>query len=867
MISSTARMNIVSGTRLGPYEILGPLGSGGMGEVYRAKDTRLDRSVAVKILPAEFANDASLRARFDREAKTISQLNHPNICTLHDVGENFLVMELLDGETLAARIDRGALPLEQVIRYGIDVARGLDVAHRQGIVHRDLKPGNVMITKSGAKVLDFGLAKSRGEVSIDYEAATVQRPLTSEGMIIGTFQYMAPEQLEGQQVDHRADIFALGTLLYEMATGRRAFDGKTRTSLIAAIVAADPKPIHELQPLTPAAFEHVVAKCLAKDPEERWQSAHDIASELEWIHEGLGREAGPSRRGARPWMIATVVLALALAGAVVAALLARRQKPEEPMSVALAMPPRIVDYYDKAALSPDGGAVVLVGYKNNAQSLWLRRIGEREPHALPATEGATQPFWSADGTAIGFFSDGKLKRVPAEGGPAQTICDAQNPNGGTWNANGVIVFNAGDAGPLYRVDARGGKREALTKVAPNEEAHRWPQFLPDGDHIVFLVDASVTEGHHIRVASLSDRSVHEVMQGVTNALYASPGYLLFVRGGSLMAQPFDTKRLALGGDPYVVSSQVMQNDATHHYEFTASANGRLIYRSANPDSQLTWVDRNGKTVETFGETHRFGTFQLSPDQKRLVIEQLDADGRGDDLWMFDRSRSAMTRFTFDPASDLVPVWSPDNSRVAFLSMHDNGDVFVADASNPTSVAQLTKVSSSVIAPSSWSPDGQSLFIDYVTPGRSDFDIYVYSFGTRDLKPFIATRFSETTGTVSPDGTRFAWVGTESGRPEVYVARYPQLADRRQVSNGGGVLPHWRADGHELFYISFASQLTSFDVTKDDAVPQPLFRYFGADYGITPDGQRFLTEQRVDDVTRIPLTLVTNWTAVRSTSSP
>src|SRR5436305_6056860 len=317
-------MTIVAGTRLGPYEIVAPLGAGGMGEVYRARDTRLDRSVAVKSLTAEFANDAQLRARVGREAKTISQLNHPNICTLHDVGDNFLVMELLDGETLASRIDRGPLPLEQVIRYGIDIARALDVAHRQGVVHRDLKPGNVMITKSGAKVLDFGLAKSGNEVNLDYEAATVQRPLTSEGMIIGTFQYMSPEQLEGQHVDHRSDIFALGAVLYEMATGRRAFDGKTKTSLVAAIVAAQPKPVHELQPLTPAAFEHVISKCLAKDPEDRWQTAHDIATELEWIMEGLGRAETQPRGRATPWMVATAALAVALAVAIGGYVVARR---------------------------------------------------------------------------------------------------------------------------------------------------------------------------------------------------------------------------------------------------------------------------------------------------------------------------------------------------------------------------------------------------------------------------------------------------------------------------------------------------------------------------------------------------------------
>jgi Tol biopolymer transport system component/predicted Ser/Thr protein kinase len=851
-------MSIVAGTRLGPYEIISPLGAGGMGEVYRARDTRLDRSVAVKILPAEFAQDAQLRARFEREAKTISQLNHPNICTLHDVGDNFLVMELLEGETLATRIDRGPLPLEQVIRYGIDIARGLDVAHRLGIVHRDLKPGNVMITKSVAKVLDFGLAKGGGEVGLDYDAATIQRSLTSEGMIIGTFQYMSPEQLEGQHVDHRTDIFALGAVLYEMATGRRAFDGKTKTSLIAAIVASQPKPVHELQPLTPAAFEHVISKCLAKDPEDRWQSAQDIASELEWILEGLGREVKPSRARALPWMFATAALALALAGAIAAMVIARRNSGEPRMSVALAMPPRLVDYYDQAALSPDGNTVVLIGYKNNARQLWVRKIEEPEPHLLAATNGAVQPFWSADGKSIAFFADGKLKRIPAAGGPPQTICDAPAPTGGTWNANNVIVFSAGGVGPLTRVDANGGKPQALTKLLPNEEAHRWPQFLPDGEHLVILVDADVTEGHHIKVVSLRDGSMREVMQGVTNAIYAEPGYLLFVRGGSLMAQPFDAGKMMLNGDPHVVAEQVADNGINHHHEFTA-ANGRLIYRSLSPDSQLTWLDRNGKSLEVFGDAHRYGTFQLSRDQKRIVIEQLDADGRGDDLWLVDRGRNVTTRFTFDPASDVTPVWAPDSTRVAFLSMRDRGDVFMADASNPTNVMRLTNLHSSDMTPTSWSPDGESLLMDRQVPGKSDFDIWVYSFRTHELKPFIATQFSETSATVSPDGTRIAYRSEEAGRGDIYVASYPSLSGRRQVSSGGGWNPHWRPDGRELYWVGAAgAQLVAFDVTKDEAVPQPLFRYLGYDYSVAPDGQRFLTEEPIEDPTHVPLTLVTGW---------
>src|SRR5438270_715685 len=485
-------MQVTSGTRLGPYEIVSPIGAGGMGEVYRARDTRLDRSVAVKVLPTEFAQNAQLRARFEREAKTISQLTHPHICTLYDVGnENgveYLVMELLDGDTLGDRIARGPVPMRDVLRYGREIAAAPDRAHRAGVVHRDLKPGNVMITKSGAKLLDFGLAKG-GSIEISPDGATQQKALTQEGTILGTFQYMAPEQLEGIEADVRTDIFALGAVLYEMATGRRAFDGKTKTSLIAAIVGGEPKPIRDLQPLTPAAFEHVIARCLAKDPDQRWQSASDVASELEWI----------------------------------------------------------------------GGAT--------------------------STEGSAAHTARRGGRRLG--------RIALAGGPPQVICDAPLPWGGSWNRDGVIIFCSQGVGPLFRVDANGGTPRPVTKLAPREEAHRWPVFLPDGDHFIFQGDAYHTEDHHIKVGSLRDGSSRDLFQAVTNATYVVPGQLLFVRAGALLAQPFDAKTLTLSGEPRVIAEKVVENDDNHSYEFTASS-GRLIYRSGRTESQLTWWDRFGR---------------------------------------------------------------------------------------------------------------------------------------------------------------------------------------------------------------------------------------------------------------------------------
>jgi serine/threonine protein kinase len=632
-------MPVTTGSRLGPYEILAPIGAGGMGEVYKGRDTRLDRSVAIKVLPPAFADDAQLKLRFEREARTISQLTHPNICTLYDIGnENgveYLVMELLDGETLGDRLSRGALPMRDVVRYGREVAAALDRAHRAGVVHRDLKPGNVMITKSGAKLLDFGLAKG-GSIEISPDGATQQKSLTQEGTILGTFQYMAPEQLEGVEADARTDIFALGALLYEMATGRRAFDGKTKTSLIAAIVGSEPKPIRDLQPLTPAAFEHVVEKCLAKDPDQRWQSASDVASELDWISgaTSIEQSAGDKirRRGRRrAAMMATVALA-AIAAAVAGSLLLMRPRvPESPVLLSLTMPSHgAIAQFGHAAFSPDGNAIAFVGDSGatpasgtkSTRSLWIRQLDRAEPRQLPGTEGALHPFWSPDGTSVGFFAQGKLKRIAVGGGPPQTICDAPLAWGGSWNRDGVIIFCSQGVGPLFRVDAKGGAPRPLTKLGPREEAHRWPVFLPDGDHFVFEGDAFRTEDHHVKVGSLRDGSSHDLFQAVTNVLYVEPGQLLFVRAGALLAQAFDAKTLTVAGEPRVIAEKVVENDENHNFEFTASQNGRLIYRSGSPDSQLTWLDRSGRPIGNLGEARRIGIgFRLSPDQQRVATDQ------------------------------------------------------------------------------------------------------------------------------------------------------------------------------------------------------------------------------------------------------
>jgi Serine/threonine protein kinase len=872
-------MQITTGSRLGPYEIVALIGAGGMGEVYKARDTRLDRNVAVKVLPPAFADNAQLKLRFEREAKTISQLTHPHICTLYDVGNDqgveYLVMELLEGETLSDRIGRGPVLMRDVLRYGGEIAGALDRAHRAGVVHRDLKPGNVMITKSGAKLLDFGLAKG-GSIQITADGATQQKSLTQEGTILGTFQYMAPEQLEGIEADARTDIFALGALLYEMATGRRAFDGKTKTSLIASIVGGEPKPIREIQPLTPPSFEHVVAKCLAKDPDHRWQSASDVASEMEWIGTASSQAQSTGdvvRRKSRSRAIAIAAVVVAVLGAAIGSMrLFVRPAAEAPLVLSIAMPPHgSFEQFGQAVLSQDGKAIVFIANpggsaagSKSVRTLWVRELDRSEPRQLSGTDEALEPFWSPDGKSVGFFAQGKLKRIAIAGGPPQMICDAPMAWGGAWNRDGVIIFNGESVGPLYRVDASGGTPRPFTHLGPHEEAHRWPFFLPDGDHFVCQGDAWRTEDHHIKVGSLRDGSTHDLMQAVTNAIYVAPGQLLFVRTGALMAQAFDPKTLLLSGEPRVIAEHVIQNDDNHHYEFSASQNGRLVYRSGSPDSQLTWVDRSGKSLGTIGDARRIGqAFRLAPDQQRVITDLNDADGRADDLWVFDTTRTLATRFTFDPAGDLTGVWSPDGSRVIFSSLRSGaGDLYLADVANPSTVRRITSLTDKVdqVVPTCWTRDGAWVLAERYT--KSDVDLWLFPVAGGVPKPYLATPFGESAAALSPDNTLIAYASTESGRSEVYVEQFPSHAGRRQISSAGGGLPRWRGDGRELFYIELAGDVMSVDMTSETATPKALFHLPGNSYDVTHDGQRFIVDKPVDDNFRTPLTFVSNWMAER-----
>jgi len=871
-------MSLTPGTRLGPYEIVSAIGAGGMGEVYRARDARLERTVAIKVLPSHLSSSPEVRQRFEREAKTISALSHPHVCALYDVGNQdgveYLVMEYLEGETLADRLAKGPLPLEQLLRYGIEMADALDRAHRQGIVHRDLKPGNVMLTKSGVKLLDFGLAKAMESPSAKSGLTalpTAAHNLTQEGTVLGTFQYMAPEQLEGKEADARTDIFAFGAVLYEMATAKKAFEGKSQASLIASILTSDPAPVSTIQPMTPPALDRVVKTCLAKDPEDRWQSAHDIGSELKWISQGsqagVPAPVAARRRGRErlAWSLAAVSLLVALAA--LGVLWRRPAAVARTVRLSLEMPAKTpFEWFDHAMLSPDGRLVAFIAHlPGGRRSIWIRPLGSLQAAALPGTNDAMQLFWSPNSSSIGFFAEGKLKRIEASGGPPQVLADAPNPSGGSWNRDEVILFSRNLYEALQRVPATGGPVAPATKLAPREDSHIWPCFLPDGRHFVFLGDASATVNHSIRLGSLdSPESVVLLAPAVTNLGFAPPDWLLFIRAGTLVAQRLDAKSRKLTSDPIALGERIAANDLMHGFEFSASRTGVLLYRSANPESQLAWFDRAGKRLKDVGEPVRYGRFELSPDEKRIVYERLDADGRHANLWLLDLARSSTSRLTATAGSDYAPVWSPDGGRILFGSARQGlSDLFEVSAGGGSAERQIFHDTLDK-NPLDWSRDGRfALFVSVSPTTREDIWILPLS-GEGKAAPLVQTRFSELDAQISPDGRWFAYSSDESGRAEVYVQSFADASKRYQVSTSGGGRPRWRGDGKELFFLA-GSTLQSVSVSSgasfDTGQPKDLFRLpLWEDYAVTRDGQRILAATSVEENPVLPPTVVLNWTS-------
>jgi eukaryotic-like serine/threonine-protein kinase len=891
-------MGLATGSMLGPYEIVGPLGAGGMGEVYRARDTRLERLVAIKILPASISADPLAKQRFEREAKTISGLNHPNICVLHDVGSqdgvDYLVMECVEGETLATRLEKGPLPLEQVLKIGAQIADALDKAHRAGIVHRDLKPGNIMLAVPGAKLLDFGLAKESSPLgtAATLTAAIPASPVTQEGTIVGTFQYMSPEQIEGKELDGRSDIFSLGAVLYEMLTGKKAFEGKTQLSVASAILEKEPVPISTAKPLTPPALERIVRRCLAKTAEERWQSANDLASELKWIAECTAQSAagGVSERTrkfshAAIWL--TMMLA-AVAGTFLLTYYSTRATPQSPL-MASVIPPSGV-FADTSGrigppqISPDGKRIAFIGCKSESAaasivggktcSIWLRSLGSAEAHELSDTSGAYYPFWSPDGREIAFFGDGKLKRVAAEGGPVQVICDAADARGGSWGSSGMVIFAATRLSPILRVAADGGTPVAIAEVkpspAPNEViSNRWPHFLPDGEHFLYVNAqyGACTERNELRFASIDGKQDVSLMRTCSSAAFAN-GNLLYWRDGNVVAQPFDPRTGVLSGVPAAIVEHADFELLFSIAEFSVSAEGKLVYMAgdAPTGTQLIWYDRNGKVMGTLGENDHYKNVAISRDGSHVVADTTSL--KESKIQILD-SRGTRTLMTLGNSDGASPAWSPDGRQIYFTSTANGPqDIYVRAADGSGEEKEVLKFDKNQFGALflTVSPDGKSLayeIIDRATGG----DIYTLVIGGDGKpQPFLHSAANETGPTFSPDGKWLAYESDGSGRKEVYITPFPGGGAHYQVSTSGGERPIWRHDGKEIYYREGLRIMAVEVNTKASPVefssPEALFELAsgnlnGRYYDVAPDG-RFLTNTSPLATKAQSFSLVVNW---------
>jgi Tol biopolymer transport system component/predicted Ser/Thr protein kinase len=876
-------MPILPGRRLGPYEILSAIGAGGMGEVYKARDTRLDRIVAIKVLPTHLADRSELRERFEREAKTIASLNHPHICTLYDTGHqddiDFLVMEYLEGETLAQRLQKGPLPIQQVLQYAIEIADALDKAHRKGITHRDLKPGNIMLTKTGTKLLDFGLAKLKQVVAPANvplsELPTANDPLTAEGSIVGTMQYMAPEQLEGKEVDARTDIFAFGAVVYEMATGKRSFEGKSQASLIAAILQIDPPSMSSLQPMAPLALDRAIKICLAKDPDGRWQAASDLTLELKWIGEGGGRTgdtvpmapAGKTRE-----RLAWVISCALLVALIVVTIWWRNSKtPQETMYFPIPLTFQARD----VALAPNGHTLAVVGYRESASKnvIWIHEVGSHGARSLVDTEGANYPFWSADGRFLAFFADGKLKKLELSGGPVQTVCDAPSGRGGTWNKEGVIVFAPDVAGGLYRVPAAGGTPTQIKNrdTSRGEDGLRWPMFLPDGTHYLYLAAnfAGRKGVDAIFVGSLDSNEKRFVVEATANAAYAAPGYLLFYRDKTLLAQQFDAKRLALTGEPTTILAEIQYVPQVKRAVFAVSDNGLLVAQGGSQValSQPIWFDRKGKEVGVVGAPDVYGNVFLAPNGRSVAVDKTDMGSLNTDVWTYELQRDSAKRLTFDPALDAVPVWSPDAARLVFTSNRQlNWDLYIKNSDGAQDEKSIMHNEFGNF-PSDWSRDGK-----YILYNRGT-DLWFVTLPELKSSLFLKAASVLRNGQFSPDGKWVAYASNESGKWQIYVTSFPEARGKWQVSTGGGEQPRWRGDGKELFYLSqdgkmMAAPVTSganFDAGTAVALFQstprpPVLVYDLFVYDVSRDGQRFLINTEVKQVEAEPMSVVLNWPA-------
>ncbi|HJU43687.1 MAG TPA: protein kinase [Vicinamibacterales bacterium] len=893
-------MTLNPGARFGPYEILELAGSGGMGEVYKARDTRLDRTVAIKVLPAHASANPELKQRFEREAQAIANLKHPNICVLHDIGREdgtaFIVMEYLEGETLADRIARQrvrsgssaashsaapksetaisgrALKLDEALNIAIQIADALDQAHQHGVIHRDLKPANVMLVAAGSgsqssgshvKLLDFGLAKLTTAAD-PIASANTKQDLTGPGVVLGTVRYMSPEQIEGRPVDTRTDVFAFGALLYEMLTGRKAFDGKTQSSVIAAILNVDPMPVAELVPIAPRSLDRLVTRCLAKDPDDRWQSVHDLLIQLRWIagrkgHASAGSGAAPAKR--ERWALAAIaasILIIAGMGVPAYRYIRGAAAPEEFRFRVPAVGLSAADF----AISPDGATIAMVARPGaEAAAIWVRRVNEINYRRLDGTDGATQPFWSQDNSSIGFVAGGRIKKVAVSGSPPQEIGSLTGTfYGGTWSADGTILF--GSSGGLRRISAEGGTAESVTTVELPDTGHFWPHFLPDGTRYVYTAWSAEADKRAIVAGTIGSSGSTRVVSVGSNAQYAQ-GYLVFRREATLMAQPFNADGLQASGAAVQITGDVGGSPANGRGYFDVSRTGNLVYfQGANaalgtgragitPNWQFGWHTRTGQLLGTAGDNAPHGDADVSPDGKLVAVTRQETGATGSDVWVMDTQRGVSTKLTLDPADDMNPVWAADGKRIAFVSFRKGtADIYVKNANGVGPETPLIDSPSDEYV-EDWSKDGRHLIYKQVQGEFEDLYVLPFDADGKPGKPFPVVQgpYHKDEPQFSYDGKWLAYGSDESGRFEVYVMSFPQLDQKIKVSNEGGSRPRWRRDSREIYYMRLRSGVMAADFIPgpkiEAGIPHLLYTNNAGNadptrhlFDVSPDGQRF-----------------------------
>lgn len=874
-----------------------------MGEVYRARDTELGRDVAVKVLPSTFSTDTDRLHRFQQEACAAGALNHPNILIVHDIGTTdgspYVVSELLEGETLRKRIGGTPLAQRRAIEHALQIANGLAAAHEKGIIHRDLKPDNIFITNDGrVKILDFGLAKLiQLEGNQSQTEIPTRRVDTDPGVVMGTVGYMSPEQVRGQVVDPRTDIFAFGAILYEMLSGKRAFHGESAADTMSAVLKEDPPELSDTNKTVSPALERLVNHCLEKNPEARFQSARDLAFALEAIS-GSSGTAGDTTLTALPasvqawWItprwawIACAILALALIASLpFSVMYFRRSTPPRPevsrFIIPLSQNTRVIG---PPIVSPNGRQIVFRLNSDDGKELrWVRALDSLDAHPLNGTEGGNQPFWSPDGRSVGFFAEGKLKRIDVSGGPAQSLCDVPaNNQGGTWSRDGVIVFAQGPSNGLYRTAASGGTVAPITDVdvSRNELGHAWPYFLPDGRHYLYLARSTQTENSAIYVGSLDSKENKRLVQAHSSVAFAPPDYLLFVRENTLIAQSFDIDKLELIGEPFTVAEQTTRNPVNGNAFFSVSENAVLVMRTGGlVQNQLTWFDRTGRTLEASSRIGNYSAPALSPDEKRIAVSRSDFQPTTTpDIWLIDLERRAESRFTFDDANDTMPAWSADGQYIAFVSTREGSTTLFLRLANGAGGGEVLLRSRESKATLDWSPDGQYLLYHQLNAGTV-WDVCVLPLsGDRKAQPVVQTKFVDIHGRFSPDGHWIAYVSNETGRFEVYVQNFPSTGSKWPISINGGSQPRWRGDGRELYFFSPDRKLMAVEVKGESpdkfevGIPKPLFEFRigggGIDLGfpgsgyytVTRDGKRFLVTSSSELPEKQQISVVLNWTA-------